>query len=191
MKKLIVGLIVSAFAACASFAAPNFVQDSGTITWTNTGSANLVSGGLADLGDRYGVALESITATTGVGVLKTDGQWKFSRGVTNPITSGQKLYYLTATSVTTTATADTYVGTASETLPALTAVTVTSTYNTVAIDLNAWQRQVIVGVDVQAYDADLTTLGAISGVTSNISGAITSLTLQVSGGLITNLIKNN
>lgn len=169
-------------------AAPNRVADSGQVEYTNTTGSNIESGDLVDLGDRYGVAAGDIASNT-MGVVWTEGRFRFYRTTTNAITQGTALYRSSATSITVTATADTYVGALAVPVDNVaTAAYAAGVY--AVVDLNADHRQSIVGTDVQAYDADLTTLGGISGITSNFSGSITSLLIQVKNGLVTNLVRN-
>lgn len=172
MAIALVGLI--ALNPFAAQAAPNRVADGGQVEYTNTTGSNIQSGDLVDLGDRYGVAAGDITSNT-MGVVWTEGQFRFYRTTTNAITQGTALYRSSATSITVTATADTYVGALA--VPVANVATAAYAAGVYAIvDLNADQRQGIVGTDVQAYDADLTTLGAGNGsaLTGNVSAAALS-----------------
>lgn len=184
MKKLIAGLIASAFVAGASYGAQNYAKPAGAVTWTNTTGANVESGAIVDLGDRYGVAAADITSNT-IGEVFTEGQWRFNRAVTNATTHGQKMYYSNATSVTTVATADTYIGTAVDALANLSQSDFTNNVNNVIVDLNAPQRQIIVSTDVQAYDADLATIAAQGlGYTTNSVALTNGILISVTNGLI-------
>lgn len=146
-----IALVLALFCGLATFAAQNFVRASGYVVYLNPGAA-LESGQLVDLGNRYGVCLADI-ASNATGTVATDGVWRFERATTNAVTAGDNLYYSDADAVTEVATADTYVGQCATSVAVVTALT-NSAGNVVEfieVDLNAPQRQVIVGTDVQAY----------------------------------------
>lgn len=162
MKKI--GLIISvAMLAGGVFAAGNFVQDSGVVTYSNTSTA-LESGHLVDLGDRYGVCLVDIDSND-VGAVATRGVFSLQRYDTNAIANGAAVYYATASNVTGTAAADKYLGQCVEAVAVCTELTnSTGQYvKFVKVDINVPQRQSIVGTDVQAYDADLDRLALNNG----------------------------
>ena len=121
MKKMVSLLIASVFIAGGVFAAQNFVQDSGIVTYENSSTA-LSSGELVDLGDRYGVCLVDI-ASNATGAVATKGIWSLQRYDTNAIANGAAIYYSTASGVTGTAAADKYVGQCVEAVVVCTALT--------------------------------------------------------------------
>jgi len=163
MKK--VGLVLTCLAMFAggAYAAGNFVQDSGVVTYSNT-SADLDSGQLVDLGDRYGVCLVDI-ASNASGAVATKGIYSLQRADTNAIVNGAAVYYSTASNVTGTAAADKYLGQCVEAVAIVTALTNSAGQYVkfVKVDLNVPQRQCIVGTDLQAYDADLDRLALNNG----------------------------
>ena len=176
MKKLTIGIMIMAvlaFMARPAFAAGNFVHDNGTVTYSNA-SAAISSGNLVDLGDRYGIAAADI-ASNAIGTVFTKGIWSLARADTNAIAAGAKVFYASVSTVDGTATADEYVGLCAEAVAVCTALTnsLGEVNKYVWVDLNAPQRQSIVGTDVQAYDADLTRLAGNNG------GSITGLPITV------------
>lgn len=189
MKKLI-GLTAAIVCAAVAYGAQGYVHDTGQVAWTNDGAA-VVSGQIVDLGDRYGIAL-SDQASNAVGTVATLGVWSLQRADTNAVADGASLFYSTATSVTATATADRYIGQAVGAVPEVGDLTnsLGKVDQYIDVDLNAPQRQVIVGTDVQAYAAILTTIAALPKATTNqafINGAGTTSTLYISSGIITNV----
>lgn len=162
MKKKIV-LMCMAVIAGVAFGAGNFVQDSGIVTYSNT-SADLDSGDLVDLGDRYGVCLVDINSNY-TGAVATKGIFSFQRYDTNAIANGAAVYYQTASNVTGTASADKYLGQCVEAVAVCTALTNSAGdyVKFVKVDINVPERQCIVGTDVQAYDADLDRLALNNG----------------------------
>jgi predicted RecA/RadA family phage recombinase len=141
MKKMIImaGIAMLAFAV---YAAQNFVHASGYVSYTNPGAA-ISSGELVDLGNIYGVALNDI-ASNSTETVRTDGVWKFERATTNAVSFGDALYYSSATTVTESATADKYIGVCVEAVE----VTTSTSGQYIKLELNADQRQKIVGTDV-------------------------------------------
>lgn len=165
MKKTISFMMSMAQLACSALAAGNFVHDSESVAYLNPGAA-ISSGSLVDLGDRYGVAKAAI-ASNATGTVQINGVWSFQRADTNLVAAGAALYYSSATSVTATAASDKYIGQCTEAVTACLDLTnsVGEVDSFIKVDLNVPQRQCIVGTDVQAYDADLSTLAG--GLTSN------------------------
>ena len=161
MKKYWSLLITLALITGSVFAAQNFLQDSGRVTYENT-SAALSSGDLVDLGDRYGVCLVDI-ASNASGAVAIKGIWSLQRYDTNAIVNGAAIYYSTASNVTGTAAADKYIGQCVAAEAACTALTnsLGQFVKFVEVDLNVPQRQCIVGTDVQAYAAGLTAWAAL------------------------------
>lgn len=156
MHKQIAGILGAVLGIVgAASAAQNFVHEQGTVPYLNSGSA-ITAGSLVDLGDRYGVALADIASNT-TGTVAVDGLWKFARTDTNAISQGAVLSWSSATAVTNAAVADKYVGVAVTACAVTTTITnsLGETSAFVIVDLNAWQRQAIVGTDVQAWDTDL------------------------------------
>jgi len=165
MKKVINIVAALLTFAVVSFGAQNFVRDAGYVVYSNSGAA-ISAGDVVDVGDSYGVALVDI-ASNATGVVRIDGVWDLTLATNETITVGDKLYWDSSNEqVTETSTADTFIGTATE------AVTTTSSTGILAVWLNAAVRDVIVGVDAQAYDADLTTLAGLNGGSlTNLNGA--------------------
>lgn len=163
MKK--VGLVLTCLAMFAggAYAAGNFVQDSGVVTYSNPSTA-LSSGELVDLGDRYGVCLVDI-ASNKSGAVATKGIFSLARYDTNAVANGASLYYASASQVSGTAAADRYVGQCVEAVAAVLDLTNSLGQVTeyVKVDLNVPQRATVVGTDVQAYDADLARLALNNG----------------------------
>jgi len=127
-KLLTITALICAIASL-SFAAMNYVRAAGQVNYTNAGGA-ITAGDIVDLGDRYGVALGDIAATTGTGIVMTEGIFDLSLGPNETVVIGDKLY-LTGVLLTETAASDAYVGTAVE---ALTTVAAT---NLLEVRLNA------------------------------------------------------
>lgn len=159
-------------AGAVAFGAMNFLREQGTVDYTNPGAA-IKSGAIIDLGDRYGVALADIASNV-TGTVKTDGVWSMTLATNQTVAFGDRLYFDSSkTNLTTTSTAAKHFGVAVK------AVTTTTATGIVEVELNAPINNVVVGVDVQAYDADLTSVAAMSGImTTNIgllnSGGTTS-----------------
>ena len=131
---MLIVLIVVALSVVA-FGAMNFVRDSGTVQYTNTG-ADINSGDLVDLAGRYGVALADI-ASNGTGIVKMDGIFDLRLSATGvAVTVGANIYYNSATNVTTTAASNTYVGQAVEAISAATSIKL------VEVDLNVVDRSI-------------------------------------------------
>jgi len=151
-----------AMVALSALAAGNFVHDSESVAYLNP-SAAISSGELVDLGDRYGVALTDI-ASNKTGTVQINGVWSFARGDTNAIAAGAAVYYNSATAVDGTATADEYVGQCTEAAAECPALinSAGDIVKFVKVDLNAPQRQSIVGTDVEAWDADLDTWATVT-----------------------------
>lgn len=190
MKKI--GLMIcAAMLTGGVFAAGNFVQDSGVVTYSNTSTA-LESGQLVDLGDRYGVCLVDI-ASNGTGAVATKGIYSLQRYDTNAIANGAAVYYSTASNVTGTAAADKYVGQCVEAVTVTTALTNSAGdyVKFVKVDINVPQRQCIIGTDIQAWDTDLDTLALKNGTSlTNIPAtALRAGTVlpAVDGSAITNV----
>ena len=189
MKKIGLVLMCLALIAGGAYAAGNFVKDSGVVTYSNT-SADLDSGHLVDLGDRYGVCLVDIDSND-VGAVATKGVFSLQRYDTNAIANGAAVYYSTASNVTGTAAADKYLGQCVEAVAVCTSLTNSAGefVKFVKADINVPQRQCIVGTDVQAYNAALTTFAAAPKATTNLAvllGDGTTGTLYIVGGIITN-----
>lgn len=181
MAVALAGLIaINPFSAQA---APNRVADSGQVEYTNTTGSNINGGDFVDLGDRYGVAAGDIGSNT-MGIVWTEGRFRYYRTTTNAITQGTALYYSSATAITVTATADTYVGALAYPV-ANVATAAFAAGVTVVVDLNADQRQGIVGTDVQAYSANLGAF-ATNGIsrTNAIVSTITNFAVTIINGRI-------
>lgn len=176
MKK--VGLVLTCLAMFAggAYAAGNFVQDSGVVTYSNPSTA-LSSGELVDLGDRYGVCLVDI-ASNKSGAVATKGIFSLARYDTNAVANGASLYYASASQVSGTAAADRYVGQCVEAVAAVLDLTNSLGQVTeyVKVDLNVPQRATVVGTDVQAYDADLARLALNNG--SNLTNITATPTFK-------------
>jgi len=185
MKKLIMCASV-VLVACSAFAAGNFVHDSESVAYLNAGAA-ISSGNLVDLGDRYGVALVDI-ASNKTGTVQINGVWSFQRADTNAIAAGASVYYNSVSNVDGTATADEYVGQCTEAAAGCTALTnsVGDIIKFAKVDINAPQRQSIVGTDVLAYDANTAARAATAGVTvtNTITGDGVTNVIVTTGGLI-------
>jgi len=169
MKKMCLTIWVMVMLCWSAFAAQNFVHKSGTVTVTDPASA-IVAGTLVDLGDRYGVSSGAIATNDSSGTVFVSGIWRFQRVVTNAITQGTAIYYSSATGVTDVATADTYVGQCSKAVAVVTDL-INSAGNVdqfIEVDINVPERQCIVGVDLQAWDAGLDTLATDDG--SDLTG---------------------
>jgi len=160
MQKAIL-IAAAVLAVCSgAFAAQNFERDEGWVLYSNAGAA-ISSGGVVDLGDRYGIAKVDI-ASNATGVVATKGIWVLTLATNQTISVGDKLYWNSVTSqATETATAAKLLGVA------VTAVTTVASTGKVQIDLNPFVRQVVVGVDVQAYDADLGVIAGLSKTANN------------------------
>lgn len=156
MKKILMASLIWVVLGALAFGAMNYVAPAGSFAWTNPG-ADVSSGDLVAIGDRYAVALADI-ASNETGTVMTEGVFSFTRNETNSIAAGALLYYDSATSVTVTATAGAYVGCAVQTLDDVSAVNWTNgTVNKVWVDLNAGKDNT-----------------ALIGATLSLSGALTS-----------------
>ncbi len=165
MKKM---FLISAMALCiaaSAFGARYRVSDAGIISYLNPGTA-IKSGDIVDLGYRYGIAGGDIASNATRSVF-TDGVWKLKRADTNAIALGANVYFNTTTNVTGTAGAGGYIGQCVEAVDICTSLTNNKgeVIEFVKVDIGAPQKQIIVGTDIQAYDATLDTLSA--GLTSN------------------------
>lgn len=182
MKKFLVGLMVAVIAVTV-FGADNFVQSAGNLLWTNPG-ADVSSGELVDIGERYAVALVDI-ASNATGTVKMDGVFEFLRSETNAITIGDPIYYFNATTIKAAGAANVYVGAAAETVSAISTATLAAATAKIKVDLNATAEQ-----DIYTYKAGAA-LGATSlqptGLTTNqqfLSATDTTNTLVITNGVI-------
>lgn len=141
----LVSISMMLLAVMGASAAQNYVRDGGSVTHSNSSTA-IVSGQIVDVGYRYGIAMVDI-ASNATGAVATRGVWRLKRATTNAVTIGTPLYYSTATSVTATATPNTYIGVCYEAVANADAVG-----ETIMVELNVLPRQCIVGVDVAAYE---------------------------------------
>jgi predicted RecA/RadA family phage recombinase len=90
------------------------VQDGEFLEYTNSGSA-ISAGGIVVVGERIGIAVTDIAATTGVGTLQMDRVHELPKTTSQSWTQGAKLFYDAGTSkLTTTATGNTPAGYAFE-----------------------------------------------------------------------------
>lgn len=78
----------------------NFVQAGNVIQYSNVGSA-IVSGDIVVIGDRVGVAMVDIAATTGVGSVSMDGVYDLPKTTSQAWVQGDKLFYDSSTSMLT------------------------------------------------------------------------------------------
>lgn len=184
MKKFLVGLMVAVIAVTV-FGADNFVQSAGNLLWTNPG-ADVSSGELVDIGERYAVALVDI-ASNATGTVKTDGVFEFLRSETNAITIGDPIYYHNATTIKAAGAANVYVGAAAETVSAISTATLAAATAKLKVDLNATAEQ-----DIFTYKAGAA-LGATAlqpvdtadGTYVITDGSTWTNTITVLNGLIT------
>lgn len=110
-------VIVAVLVAGPAFGAMNFVQDEGTIYYTNVTGSAISAGDVVSLGERYGVALVNI-ANGAHGIVRTRGH--FDLPVLKTLTSvpiGTNLYWDASNSnCVLTASGYPYIGTAAEAL---------------------------------------------------------------------------
>jgi predicted RecA/RadA family phage recombinase len=175
MKKFLIGLMVAVIAVTV-FGADNFVQSAGNLLWTNPG-ADVSSGELVDIGERYAVALVDI-ASNATGTVKTDGVFEFLRSETNAITIGDPIYFHDANTIKAAGAANVYVGAAAETVSAISTATLAAATAKIKVDLNATAEQ-----DIFTYKA-----GAALGATALQPNAVNATNVIVSGDAKTNTI---
>jgi predicted RecA/RadA family phage recombinase len=175
MKKFLIGLMVAVIAVTV-FGADNFVQSAGNLLWTNPG-ADVSSGELVDIGERYAVALVDI-ASNATGTVKTDGVFEFLRSETNAITIGDPIYFHDANTIKAAGAANVYVGAAAETVSAISTATLAAATAKIKVDLNATAEQ-----DIYTYKA-----GAALGATALQPNAVNATNVIVSGDAKTNTI---
>ena len=162
MKKMKKAVVIAGVVLLAgiTLAAMNFVRKAGYVVYT--AASDITAGDVVDIGDQYGIAVTDID-TGDSGIVKIDGVWDLTLQTNETITVGDKLYWDSANEVVTeTATADTFIGTAVE------AKTTTTSTTKLQVWINPPWRQVVVGVDVQAYDAGLTAIAALAVTDGNI-----------------------
>ena len=165
MKKMISFIAVAILATGVSWGAKHMVSDAGTVAYLNPG-AKIYSGQIVDLGYRYGVAATDIPSNSTRTVF-TEGIWRLARFDTNAIALGANVYQNSASNVTGTAAAGHYIG------ECVKAVTVTTALvdslgrlnKYVEVDIGSPQKQIIVGLDTQAYNSNLDVLAL--GLASN------------------------
>jgi len=175
MKKFLIGLMVAVIAVTV-FGADNFVQSAGNLLWTNPG-ADVSSGELVDIGERYAVALVDI-ASNATGTVKTDGVFEFLRSETNAITIGDPIYFHDANTIKAAGAANVYVGAAAETVSAISTATLAAATAKIKVDLNATAEQ-----DIYTYKT-----GAALGATALQPNAVNATNVIVSGDAKTNTI---
>jgi len=175
MKKFLIGLMVAVIAVTV-FGADNFVQSAGNLLWTNPG-ADVSSGELVDIGERYAVALVDI-ASNATGTVKTDGVFEFLRSETNAITIGDPIYYHNATTIKAAGAANVYVGAAAETVSGISTATLAAATAKIKVDLNATAEQ-----DIYTYKA-----GAALGATALQPNAVNATNVIVSGAKTNTII---
>lgn len=137
MKKILCGLAVSAILSALCFGAQNYVSSGDQITFVNRTGATVTNGTLVSLGACYGIPLSDIDAAD-TGVVMTRGIFRMKINGTEAITNGLPLFAASATTVTKTASTNTYVGMATTTATG-------STSSTVYVEflLNAPQKRYI------------------------------------------------
>jgi predicted RecA/RadA family phage recombinase len=92
----------------------NFVQPGHSVEYSNSGSA-IESGDVVVMGDRCGVALTDIAATTGTGTVNLSGVYTLAKDNDEAISQGAMLYFDSSDStVTATAAGNTPIGVAHE-----------------------------------------------------------------------------
>ncbi len=172
MKKFVF-LVAVTLVATGVFAAGNYVQDEGVVTYSNA-SGDLASGDLVELGGRYGVCLVDI-ASNQSGAVATKGIFSFRRADTNAVANGASVFYSTAKAVSGTASGK-YVGQCVEAVAACTSLTNSAGEFTkyIKVEINA-PRHNAVGVTT-----NFTFLSA-TGVTGKmwfIDGVLTNVVLS-------------
>jgi predicted RecA/RadA family phage recombinase len=165
MKKTFLVLAMALCIAAPTFGARYRVSDAGIVQYKNTGAA-IKSGDIVDLGYRYGIAAGDIASNATKSVF-VDGIWLLARGNTNAIALGANVYQNSASNVIGTAGAGKYIGQCVEAVANVTDLTniLGQVDQFVKVDIGAPQRQIIVGTDIEAWDATLDTLSA--GLASN------------------------
>lgn len=92
----------------------NKIQDGETMEYSNSGSA-ILSGDVVVIGERIGVAIVDIAATSGIGSVDVSGVFELAKTTSQAWSQGAKLFWAAGTSkLTTTATANTPAGYAFE-----------------------------------------------------------------------------
>lgn len=92
----------------------NFIQPGEIMQYSNAGSA-ISSGDIVVIGERIGVAMTDIAATSGVGSVSMEGVYSLPKTTSQSWAQGVKLFYDAGTSkLTTTATGNTPAGYAFE-----------------------------------------------------------------------------
>ena len=173
-EKFLVGLMVAVIAVTV-FGADNFVQR-GQPALDESG-ADVSSGELVDIGERYAVALVDI-ASNATGTVKTDGVFEFLRSETNAITIGDPIYFHDANTIKAAGAANVYVGAAAETVSGISTATLAAATAKLKVDLNATAEQ-----DIFTYKA-----GAALGATALQPNAVNATNVIVSGDAKTNTI---
>lgn len=166
MKK-VVSVVCGALVGFSAFAAKNKVQDDGVINYLNEGAA-ISSGALIKVGDQYGVALADI-ASNETGAVAVEGVFRFS--VANATaTFGTKMFYSSASTVTTTAGNGTYVGAAVQ--------KIATNATTVNVYLNAPVNEDVGGVtsNLTLYTVAAGSANAITNVITVTKGSVTTVT---------------
>lgn len=173
MKKVLVFAMTVLAVLSLAWAAQNFVSGAGLVTYSNAGSA-ISSGELVDLGNRYGVALNDIAASTGTGTVATEGIFELVRSETNAVTAGTPLYRASATAVSITAVAGKYVGLCVESVSGISTATLALATSKVKVELNP-MKDVDAGV---LADGDLGDVSVSSGAASIDADAVTEADLK-------------
>lgn len=90
--------------------ATNFIQPGDSIEYSNSGSA-IASGAMVPVGNRIGIAVTDIAATTGTGTVSLEGVYSVSKDGDEAFAVGDALFYdASDATVTKTATGNTWAG---------------------------------------------------------------------------------
>ncbi len=155
-KVLLAMLIAILVSVMTVLAAPNFVKDSGIVSYLN-GGADVVSGDVVDVGGRYGIAGTDI-ASNATGSIFVKGVWELTLATNQTVVLDAKLYWDSSLKqVKTTAVSGTYIGLAAE------AVTTVAATALIDVDLNAAPRQ-FVGTVITGVTAQSSTNGVVTNI---------------------------